>query len=82
MSDYTKYFLSIIEIEKNLSQVRKKEKTPIESVSDNLIMYIYGLNINNFPRKINHSKYTTLATGTIKLDEISQNYFKNSFLKM
>ena len=59
-----------------------KRKTPIEIVSDKLIMYIDGLNSSNSPRQIDHPKYTTLATDTITLDDIFQNYFKDSFLTM
>ena len=42
-----------------------KRKTPIEIVSDKLIMYIDGLNSSNSPRQIDHPKYTTLATDNI-----------------
>ena len=44
-------------------------------------MSIDGLNISNSPIKIHHPKYTTLATDTIMLDDIFQNYFKKSFFE-
>ena len=59
-----------------------KWKIPIELVSDEIILSLDGLNISNSPSQIDHPKYTTLATDTITLDEIFQNYFKEYFLKM
>ena len=44
-------------------------------------MHIDGINIPNSPRKIDHPRYTTLATDTITLDEIFKNYFKESFFE-
>ena len=64
-----------------MCEVFKKEKKPIESVTDKLITSIDGLNSSNSPRKIYHSKYITLEMITITLDDIFQNYFKDSFIE-
>ena len=54
MSVYIKVFLSIIEIENSKCHIGSKWNTPIELVSDKLIMYLYGLHTPNSPRQIDH----------------------------
>ena len=81
VSDYMKEFLSIIEIERKNYHICYKWKTPIGLFYDKLIMPLYGLNSSNLSRQIDDPKYTTLATDTIRLNEILQNYFKESFFE-
>ena len=57
-----------------------KLKTPVEAVSDKLIMFLEGLPTSNLSRKIDHPKYTSLKKGTAVLDQILQNYFNDSLL--
>ena len=56
----------------------KKWKIPIESVTDKMIMSIYGLKIPYSQIQIYYTKYMTLAESTITLDGVFQNYFKKS----
>ena len=56
-------------------------KTPFELVSDKLVMSLDGLKISILSSKIYHLKYTTLATGTIVLDDISNNYSEDSIFE-
>ena len=44
-------------------------------------MYLYVLNSSNLPRQIDNSKHTTLIKFAIALDEIFQNYFKDSYFE-
>ena len=53
----------------------------MELVYDKLVMFLDGLNSSNSPSKIYHPKYTKLATNTIILDDIFQNYFKESLFE-
>ena len=64
-----------------MCEVCKKEKTLIESVTDKLIISLYGLNISNSPRQIDHPEYTTLEMSTITMDDTFHNYFKDSFIE-
>ena len=81
VSAYKKDFFSIIEIENKMCQICYKCKTLIELVPDKLIMSLDGLNSSNSPSKIDHPKYKTLATDTITIDGIFQNYFKESLFE-
>ena len=56
-------------------------KTPVELVTDKMIMSLDGLHTFNSPRKIHHPKCTILVNDTVVLDVISQNYFYKSLLK-
>ena len=55
-------------------------KTPVEVVSDKLIMFLEGLPTSNSSRKIDHPIYTSLKKGTVVLDKMLQNYFNDSLL--
>ena len=55
-------------------------RTPVEVISDKLIMNIEGLPTFNLPRKIDHPKCTILTKETIVLGVIVKKYFKDSFL--
>ena len=55
-------------------------KPPVEVISDKLIMFLEGLPTSNSSRQIDHPKCTTLTKGTVVLDVMSQNYFKDSLL--
>ena len=55
-----------------------KLKTPVEVVSDKLIMFLEGLPTSNLSRQIDHQKYTSLKKGTVVLDQMLQNYFNDS----
>ena len=57
-----------------------KLKTPVELISDKLIMSLEGIPTSKSPRKIDHPKCTILTKDTAVLDVILQNYFKDSFL--
>ena len=72
LSAYIKLFLSIVEIDNKNCDKCSKWKTPIELVSDKLIMSLDGLHTYNSPKKIYHPKYTTLANDTIVLDVMFQ----------
>ena len=56
-------------------------KTPVELVTDKLIMSFRGLHTSNSPYQIDHSRFTILAHDTIFLDFIFQNYFQGSLLE-
>ena len=53
-----------------------KLKTPVELVSDKLIMSLERLPTSNSSRQIDHPKCTTLTKGTVVLGVTLQNYFK------
>ena len=55
-------------------------KSPAEVIYDKLIMVIEGLPTSDLPRKIDNPKCTTLTKGTVDLDMMLQNYFKDLFL--
>ena len=80
MSIYIKEFLSTVEIENKICQRCSKLKTPVELISDKLIMSLEGLPTSNLPSKIDHPKCTILTKNTVALDVILQKYFKDSFL--
>ena len=80
MSKYIKEFLSIVEIENKKCQKCSKLKPPVEVSSDKLIMFIEGLPTSNSSREIDHQKCTTLTKGTVVLDVMLQNYFKDSLI--
>ena len=80
VSTYIKELLSIVEIENKKCQRCSKLKTPVEVISDKLIMFIEGLPTSNLPRQNNHPKCTILTKDTVVLDVILQKYFKDSFL--
>ena len=56
MYAHNKTNLSILEIENLKLHGCSKSKTPIELVSDKLIISPYGLNTTNSPRQIDHPK--------------------------
>ena len=76
VSNYMKYFLSIIEIENKKCHVLYKKKTLNELVSNKLIMSLGGLNRLNSLWQIDHPKYTALEKYTINLCDIFQKHFK------
>ena len=80
MSTYIKEFLSIVEIENKICQICSNLKTPVELISDKMIMSLEGLPTSNSSRQIEHPKYTSLKRGTVVLDEILQNYFNDLLL--
>ena len=80
MSTYTKEFLSIVEIENKICQRCSKLKTPVELISDKLIMSLEGLPTSDLPRKIDHPKCTILIKDTVVLGVILDKYFKDLFL--
>ena len=53
-----------------------KLRTPVELVTDELIISFDGLHISNSPRQIYHPKFTILAKDIVVLDIIFQNYFQ------
>ena len=55
-----------------------KWKTPVELVSDKLIMCLDGLHTYNSLRQIYHPKCKILEKDTIVLDVIFRNYFQES----
>ena len=55
-------------------------KTPVEVISDKLIMILEGLPTSDSPRKIDHLRCTALTEDNVVLDVMLQNYFKDSFL--
>ena len=80
MSKQIKEFLSILENENKNVKKSSKLKTPVEVVSDKLIIFLEGLPTSNSSRQIDHPKYTSLKKGTIVLDHMLQNYFNDSLL--
>ena len=56
-------------------------KTPVESVSDKLIMSLEGLPTSNSKKQIDPTKCIIMTKVTIVLDAIVQNYFKESFVE-
>ena len=80
VSTYIKEFLSIVEIENKKCQRCSKLKTSVEVITDKLIMFIEGLPTSNSSRQIDHPKYTSLKKGTVVLDDMLLNYFKDSLL--
>ena len=80
MSKYIKELLRIVEIENKICQRCSKLKTPVELVSDKLIMYLERLPTSNSPGQINHPKCTILVNDTVFLDVILHNYFQESWL--
>ena len=80
VSTYIKEFLSIVEIDNKTFQRCSKLKTPVELISDKLIISLEGLPTSNLPRRIDHPKCTILAKETVVLDMILQKYFKDLFL--
>ena len=81
VSAYIKSFLSIIEIDNKICHICSIWNTPIELVSDKLIMSLNGLHTANSPRKFDRPKFTILTKDTIVLDVIFQNYFKESLFE-
>ena len=55
-------------------------KTPLEVVSDKLIMFLEGIPTSNEYRPIYHPNFTAIKKGTVILDEIFQKYFDDSLL--
>ena len=80
MSTYIKEFLSTLEIENKICQRCSKLKTPVELISDKMIMSLEGLPTSKLPRQIDRPKCTILTKETVVLDIILQKYFKDSFL--
>ena len=80
VSTYVKEYLSIVEIKNKKCQICYRLKTPVEIVSDKLIMFLEGLPTSNEYRKIEHTKYTSIRKVTVVLDQIIQNYFNDSLL--
>ena len=72
--------MSIVETENKKGQKWSRSKTPVEVVSDKLIMFLEGLPTSNSSKQIDHPKYTSLKKGTVVLDQILQNYFNDSLL--
>ena len=58
VSKYIKEYLSIVEIENKKFQKFSKLKTPVEVVSDKLIMFLEGIPTSNEYRQIDHTKCT------------------------
>ena len=56
-------------------------KTPVELIYDKLIMSLEGLPTSNLNRQIDPPKCIILTKGTVVLDVIVQNYFKESFVE-
>ena len=71
-----KIFLSIVEIETKKCHRCSNLKTPVELVTDKLIISLDELHNLNLPRQIDHPKCTILENDTVVLDVISQNYFQ------
>ena len=55
-------------------------KTPVEVVSDKLIIFLEGISTSNEYRPIDHTKYTSIKKGTVVLDQMLQNYLNDSLL--
>ena len=60
VSTYIKKSLRIVEIENKKCQKFSKLKTPVEAVSDKLIMFLEGIPTSNEYSTINHTKYTAI----------------------
>ena len=56
-------------------------KTPVELVTDKLMMSLDVLYTSNLPRKIDHPKFTILANENVVLDVIFHHYFQESLLE-
>ena len=80
VSTYRKELFSIVEIENKIYQRCSKLKTPVELISDKLIMSLGGLPTSNLPKKIDHPKCTILTKDIVVLDVIIQKYFHDLFL--
>ena len=80
MSTYINKIMSIVQIENKKCQRCSNMKPPVKVISYKLIMFTEGLPTSNSPRQIDHPKCTTLTKGTVVLDEMLQNYFKDSLL--
>ena len=80
MSTYIKEYLSIVEIENKKCQKCSRSKTPVEVVSDKLVMFLEGLPTSNSSRQIDHPKYISIKNGAVALDQILHNYFNDSLL--
>ena len=76
VSAYIKEFLIIVEIENKKCHRFSKLKTPVELVTDELIMSLDRLHTSNLPSQIDITKCTTLANDTVVLDVILHNYFQ------
>ena len=63
VSEYIKEFLSIVEIVNKICQRCSKLKTPVELVSDKLIMSLERLPTSNSPRKNDHPKIYYIGKG-------------------
>ena len=81
VSTYIKESLSIVEIENKKCHRCSKLRTPVELVTDKLIMSLDGLHTSNSARKIDNPKCTTLENETVVLDVIFKNYFQESLLE-
>ena len=77
MLTYIKYLFSIVEIKNKICQKFSKLKTPVELITDKLIMFLEGLTTSNLPRQIYHPKYTILTKEIVVLDVILQKYSKD-----
>ena len=73
--------MSIVQIENKKCHRWSKLKTPVELVSDKLIMYLDGLHTSNLTRQIYHPKCKILAKDTVILDVIFQNYSQELLLE-
>ena len=73
--------MSIVEIDNKKCHRCSELKTPVELVTDKLIMYLDGLHTLNSPRKMDHPKCTILANDTVVLNVTFQNYFQVSLLE-
>ena len=73
MLSYIKELLSIVEIKNKKCHRCYKFRTPVELVTDKLIMSLDGLHTSNFPRQIYHLKCTILANDSVVLDVIFHN---------
>ena len=71
----------INEIENKKCHICHNTKTPIELVSDKVIMYIHELNSPNSSRQIDHPNYISLSKKAIKLDDIFEKYFKKILIE-
>ena len=81
VSAYIKEFLRILEIENKKCYRCSKLKTPVELVSDKLIMFLDGLHTSNLTRKIDDPKCIILVNDTVVLDVVFHNYFQKSLLE-
>ena len=77
MSTYIKKYLCVVEIENKKCQRLSKFKPPAEVISDKMIIILEGLPTSNWTRQIDHPKFTTPTKGTVVLDVMLQNYFKD-----